>query len=152
MLSRKHTYIILSPLNPLLYIKTGVYRGIHYFSYFCSKHRLWVPVRTASTSTHNLCFVQKYEKYLSFLSENFQFLERKFSLYLNRRVFVMYCMIIIIYSRTEIDYICIALHIFYFNYCHIHIRKLNIKVKYSDRQAWANSTCILRSGVAERSV
>ena len=41
-------------------------------------------------STHNLCFVQKYEKYLSFLSENFQFLEMKFSIYLNRRVFVMF--------------------------------------------------------------
>ena len=40
-------------------------------------------------STHNLCFVKKYEKYLSFLSENFQFLEIKFSIYLNRRVFVM---------------------------------------------------------------
>ena len=40
-------------------------------------------------STHNLCFEQKYEKYLSFLSENFQFLEVKFSIYLNRRVFVM---------------------------------------------------------------
>ena len=35
------------------------------------------------TSTHNLCFVQKYEKYLSFLSEKFQFLEIKFSIYLN---------------------------------------------------------------------
>ena len=35
--SRKHAYIILTPLNPLLYSKTGVYRGIHYFSYFCSK-------------------------------------------------------------------------------------------------------------------
>ena len=33
--------------------------------------------------------MQKYEKYLSFLSENFQFLEVKFSIYLNRRVFVM---------------------------------------------------------------
>ena len=40
-------------------------------------------------STHNLCFVQKYEKYLSFLSENFQFLEIQFSIYLNRHVFVM---------------------------------------------------------------
>ena len=40
-------------------------------------------------STHNLCFVQKYEKYLSFLSEKFQFLEIKFSIYLNSRVFVM---------------------------------------------------------------
>ena len=40
-------------------------------------------------STHNLCFEQKCEKYQSFLSENFQFLEMKFSIYLNRRVFVM---------------------------------------------------------------
>ena len=41
------------------------------------------------TSTHNLCFEQKYEKYQSFESENFQVLEVKFSVYLNRRVFVM---------------------------------------------------------------
>ena len=34
-------------------------------------------------------FEQKYEKYKSVLPENFQFLEVKFSLYLNRRVFVM---------------------------------------------------------------
>ena len=40
-------------------------------------------------STHNLCFEQKYEKYQSFSSEIFQFLEVKFSIYLNRRVFVM---------------------------------------------------------------
>ena len=31
----------------------------------------------------------KNEKYQSFLSENFQFLEVKFSIYLNRLVFVM---------------------------------------------------------------
>ena len=30
------------------------------------------------------------KKYQSFLSENFQFLEVKFSIYLNRRVFVMF--------------------------------------------------------------
>ena len=36
------------------------------------------------TSTHNLCFKQKYEKYQGFLlSENFQFLVVKFSIYLN---------------------------------------------------------------------
>ena len=40
-------------------------------------------------STHNLCFKKKYEKYRCFLSENFQFLEVKFSIYLNRRVFIM---------------------------------------------------------------
>ena len=43
------------------------------------------------TSTHNLCFEQKYEKYQSFLSENFQSLEVKFSRrVLNRRVFEMH--------------------------------------------------------------
>ena len=30
------------PLKPHSYSKTGVYRGLHYFSYFWSKHRLWV--------------------------------------------------------------------------------------------------------------
>ena len=41
-------------------------------------------------STHNLCFEQNYEKYLNFLSENFHiFLVVKFSVYLNRHVFVM---------------------------------------------------------------
>ena len=41
------------------------------------------------TSTHNLYFEQKYEKYQSFLSETIQFLEVKFSVYLNRHVFLM---------------------------------------------------------------
>ena len=41
-------------------------------------------------SIHNLCFEQKFDKYQIFLSENFQFLEVKFSIYLNRRVFIMY--------------------------------------------------------------
>ena len=40
-------------------------------------------------STHNLCFEQKYEKYQNFLSENFPFLVVKFSIYLNRGVFIM---------------------------------------------------------------
>ena len=36
------------PYTPLLYCKTGVYRGIYYFLIFALKHRLWVPVRSAS--------------------------------------------------------------------------------------------------------
>ena len=48
------------------------------------------------TSTHNLCFEQKYGKYQSLLSKNFQFLEMKFSLYLNRCVFVMLLQITIL--------------------------------------------------------
>ena len=42
-------------------------------------------------STYNLCFEEKSERYQSFLSENFQFLEVKFSIYLNRHVFIMCC-------------------------------------------------------------
>ena len=37
-------------------------------------------------STHNICFEQNYKKYQIFLSENFQFLVVKFSIYF---VFVM---------------------------------------------------------------
>ena len=40
-------------------------------------------------STHNLSFEQKYEKYQNILSENFHFLVVKFSVYLNRHVFLM---------------------------------------------------------------
>ena len=39
-------------------------------------------------STHNLCLKQEYEKYQNFLSENFPFLVAKFSIYLNRCVFL----------------------------------------------------------------
>ena len=46
-------------------------------------------IEAVLTSTHNLCFEQKYEYYQSLLPENFRFLEVKFSIYLNRRVFVM---------------------------------------------------------------
>ena len=46
-------------------------------------------VEAVLTSTQNLCFEQKCEKNISFLSENFQFLEVKFSIYLHTRVFVM---------------------------------------------------------------
>ena len=45
--------------------------------------------------THNLCFEQKFEKHQIFLSENFQFLVVKFSIYLNRCVFVMQKILII---------------------------------------------------------
>ena len=38
-------------------------------------------------NTHNLCFMQKYEKYQNFSSLNFQFLVEKFLMYLKRHVF-----------------------------------------------------------------
>ena len=39
--------------------------------------------------TYNLCLEQKYEKFQYFSSENFHSLVVKFSVYLNRHVFVM---------------------------------------------------------------
>ena len=60
------------------------------FLFSAQKHRLWVLVRTASPCTHILYFEQKYENYHNFSSsESFHFLVVKFSIYLNRRVFVM---------------------------------------------------------------
>ena len=40
-------------------------------------------------------------KNFSFLSENFQFLEMRLSIYLNRRVFVMQCIFFIVESGTQ---------------------------------------------------
>ena len=48
-------------------------------------------------STHILCLEQKYEKYQNILSETFQFLEVKFSIYLNRHVFIMYGTVILLF-------------------------------------------------------
>ena len=89
MSSRNHTCIILTPLNPaFMFCKTGVYRVYNFFLIFAPKHRLWVLIRPASPSTHNL--EHKCEIYQNFLSESFHFLVVKFSVYLNRHVFVMY--------------------------------------------------------------
>ena len=93
--SWKHAYIILTPLNPTF--KTGLYRHLHYFSYFAKKnidygYSLERLAEAVLTSTHNLCFEQKYEYivYQNFLSESFPFLVVEFSRYWNRRVFVMW--------------------------------------------------------------
>ena len=64
----------LDPLKPHFYIVKLRFTGVYiFFLISAQKHRLWVLVRTVLTSTHNLCFVQKYEKYQNFLSENFHF-------------------------------------------------------------------------------
>ena len=63
------------PLKPHFYIVKLGFTGVYIiFLISAQKHR---------------CFKQKYEKYSRFLSENFQFLEVKSSIYLNRLVFIM---------------------------------------------------------------
>ena len=64
-------------------------------------------------SGHNLCFEQKYDNYQSFLSENFKFLEVKFSIYLNRCVFVMDTEVYCPFDITWKDFVCLA---FYFEF------------------------------------
>ena len=83
------------PLKPHFYIVKLGFTGVYIiFLISAQKHRLWYslepPRRGGSNKYHNLCFDQKYVKYRNFLSENFHFLVVKFSVYLNRRVFVMY--------------------------------------------------------------
>ena len=67
------------PLKPHFYIVKLGFTGV-YIIFFISakKHRLCL-VEAVLTSTHNLCFEQKYEKYQNILSENFHFLVVKFS-------------------------------------------------------------------------
>ena len=65
------------PIKPNFYLVKLGFTGVYIIFIFARKHRLWLLVRTALPSgwngTHNLSFEQKYEKYQSFLSENFQF-------------------------------------------------------------------------------
>ena len=83
------------PLKPHFYIvKLGFTGAIHYFSCFAKNidcgYSLWVLVEAVLTSTHNLCFENKYEKYqnLNFYLEIFLCLVVKFLIYSNRRLFV----------------------------------------------------------------
>ena len=80
------------PLKPHFYIVKLGFTGVYIiFLISAQKHRLWVLVRAEAvlTSTHNLCFEQKCEKYQYFSSDNFHFLVVKFSVYLNRHIFGM---------------------------------------------------------------
>ena len=87
------------PLKPHFYIVKLEFTGVYIiFLISAQKHRLWVLVRTVFLLKNidcghslepPLCFWAEIWKVLKFLSENFQFLVVKFSVYLNRHVFVM---------------------------------------------------------------
>ena len=99
--SRKHAYTILTPLKPqfyytpLLYSKTVVYRGIHNFFLFQLKnidcgYSLEPPRRGGSNEYPQSMFWAEIRKISDFfLPKKFPFLVVKFSIYLNRWVFVM---------------------------------------------------------------
>ena len=51
------------PLKPHFYIVKLGFTGVYIiFLIFAQKYRLWVLAEAVLTSTHNLCFEQKYEK------------------------------------------------------------------------------------------
>ena len=74
------------PLKPHFYLVKLGFTGVYIiFLISAQKHSLWVLVRVSTIYVLS----RNIKKYQSFSSENFQFLEMKFSIYLNRRVFVM---------------------------------------------------------------
>ena len=74
--SRKHAYIILTPLKPHFYIVKLGFTGV-YIIFLISAQNIDCGY---SLEPPHLCFVQKYEKYQNYLSENFHFLVVKFSI------------------------------------------------------------------------
>ena len=85
------------PPKPHCYIVKLGFTGVYViFLISAQKHRLCLlrparhsELRGSSKEYPQSMFEQKFEKDQNFLSENFQCLEVKFSIYLNRRVFVM---------------------------------------------------------------
>ena len=72
---------VYPPCIPVLYSKTGIYRGTYFFLNFVLKHRLWVLVRTALLRRPRSIFEQKFEGGQKFSTENFHFYSREKSLY-----------------------------------------------------------------------
>ena len=72
------------PLKAHFYIVKLGFTGVYIIFLISAQnidcgYSLAPPRRGGSNEYHNLCSEQKYKKYQSFLSENFQFLEVKFS-------------------------------------------------------------------------
>ena len=93
-ITKTHLYNF-DPLKPHFYIVKLAFTGVYIISLISTqKHRLWVRVRTASPRRfyrvyHNLCFEKEYEEYQHFYLKIFHILVVKFSIYLNRRAFIM---------------------------------------------------------------
>ena len=75
----------IPPFKPHFYIVKLGFTGVYIIF-----PTLQENIEAVLTSTHNLCFEQKYKKYQTALSENFPFLVVNFSIYLYRRIFVMH--------------------------------------------------------------
>ena len=74
----------VDPLKPYFYIVKLGFTGYTVLFLFLLRQCM-----AALTSTHNLCFEHKYEKYPKFYLKNFIFLVVQFLVYFNRLVFIM---------------------------------------------------------------
>ena len=89
------TYLYnFDPLKPHFYIVKLGFTGVYIIVLISAqKHRLWILVRTARQGSSNeypqSMFWAEIWKISEVLSENFQSLVVKFSIYFNRHVFVM---------------------------------------------------------------
>ena len=85
----------VDPLKPLLYSKPGVLQGYIVFFLFLLKNidcgYSLEPLRRGGSNeyTQSVFLSRNMKKKSEFLSENFQFLVVKFSIYLNKPVFLM---------------------------------------------------------------
>ena len=92
--SRKHTYIILTPLKPTFYILKLRFTGVYIIFLIFAKnidceYSLEPPRRGGSNEYPQSMFKADMKISGFFFSENFHLLVVKFSVYLNRHVFVM---------------------------------------------------------------
>ena len=89
------TYLYsFDPLKPHFYIVKLEFTGVYIIFHISAQnidcgYSLQPPRRGGSNEYPQSMFWAEIWKISKFLSENFQFLEMKFSIYLNRRVFVM---------------------------------------------------------------
>ena len=72
----------IRPYTALLYNKTGVFRGLHYFLIFVLKHILWVLNEAVLPCTHKICFEQTYENSQNISTEYCHFYSREKSQYI----------------------------------------------------------------------
>ena len=81
------------PLKPRFYVVKLGFTGVYIICLISAQNidcgYSLEPPRGGSNEYPQSMFEQKYEKYQNFLSENFQFLVIKMSVYLNRHVFVI---------------------------------------------------------------
>ena len=106
------TYLYnFDPLKPHFYIVKLGFTGV-YIIFIISAQNIdcgysLEPPRWGGSNEYpqSICFEQKYKKYQNFLSEKLSFLVVKFSVYLNRRVFVMQNVKFLIVLREWISWL-----------------------------------------------